>query len=193
MSKILFIVESPGKIKKIQSILGSEYIVDASIGHVVDIPSDSMNIDIKNNFEPLFKIKSGYNKKVKELKDKYKNCKNVILAMDEDREGEAIANGLVMAMKLKKGTYKRVVFNEITKKGIMKGIDNPRDIDYNLVNAQKARMVLDKYIGYSLTPCVWKAIMPKLSAGRVQSVVNKIIVEKEKEIKDYLNSDINSF
>ena len=187
MSKILFIVESPGKIKKIQSILGSDYIVDASIGHVLDIPSDNMNIDVKNNFEPTFKIKLGYNKKVKELKDKYKICKNVILAMDEDREGEAIANGLVIAMKLKKGTYKRVVFNEITKKGIMKGIENPRDIDYNLVNAQKARMVLDKYIGYSLTPCVWKAIMPKLSAGRVQSIVNKIIVEKENEIKEFLD------
>lgn len=193
MSKILFIVESPGKIKKIQSILGSDYIVDASIGHVLDIPSDNMNIDVKNNFEPIFKIKLGYNKKVKELKDKYKICKNVILAMDEDREGEAIANGLVIAMKLKKGTYKRVVFNEITKKGIMKGIENPRDIDYNLVNAQKARMVLDKYIGYSLTPCVWKAVMPKLSAGRVQSIVNKIIVDKEKEINEYLDNNINTF
>lgn len=193
-NKILFIVESPGKIKKIQTILGNEYIVDASKGHVMDIPSDKMNIDIENNFEPIYKVKPGYVKIVNSLKNAVKKTKFTILAMDEDREGEAIAYGLVMALKLKKGTYNRVVFNEITKKAIMKGIDNSRPIDYNLVWAQKARRVLDKYIGYSLSPCLWGSIMPgKLSAGRVQSIVSRIIVDKEREIEKFFENGANTF
>ena len=193
MSKILFIVESPGKIKKIQSILGSQYIVDASVGHVMDIPSDDMHIDVKNNFEPYYKVKPGYTKKVSTLKNLAKQAKFIILAMDEDREGEAIANGLIMALCLKKGTYHRVGFNEITKKGIMKGIDNPRPLNYDLVYAQKARCVLDKYIGYSLSPLLWKAIMPKLSAGRVQSIVGRVIVDKENEIKQFFENGAGTF
>ena len=193
MSKILFIVESPGKIKKIQKILGSNYIVDASVGHVMDIPSNDMNIDVKNNFEPIYKIKPGYTKKVNTLKTLAKNAKFIILAMDEDREGEAIANGLIMALKLKKNTYHRVVFNEITKKAIMKGIENPRPLNYNLVYAQKARCVMDKYLGYSLSPLLWDAIMPKLSAGRVQSIIGRILVDKEKDINTFFENDRGSF
>ena len=193
MSKILFIVESPGKIKKIQAILGSKYIVDASKGHVMDIPSDDMHIDIENNFEPYYKVKPGYSKRVSSLKNLASKAKFIILAMDEDREGEAIANGLIMALKLKKGTYHRVVFNEITKKAIMKGIDNPRPLDYNLVYAQKARCVLDKYIGYSLSPLLWDAVMPKLSAGRVQSIVGRILVDKEREIENFFEQGAGTF
>lgn len=193
MSKVLFIVESPGKIKKIQTILGSKYIVNASKGHVMDIPSDDMHIDVANNFEPYYKVKPGYFERVKTLKNLASKTKFVILAMDEDREGEAIANGLIMALKLKKGTYNRVVFNEITKKAIMKGIDNPRPLDYDLVYAQKARSVLDKYIGYSLSPLLWDAIMPKLSAGRVQSIVGRILVEKERDIEQFFEDGAGTF
>lgn len=195
MSKTLFIVESPGKIKKIQSILGKEYIVDASVGHVLTIPKNGMNIDVHNNFEPVYEIKRGkYRTKVRDLKRLVKRCKFVILAMDEDREGEAIAQGLVTALNLKKGDYKRVVFNAITRKAIMDGINNMREMDYNLVDAQKARSVLDKYIGYSLSPCLWKSVVGKgLSAGRVQSIVGRIIIDREKEIGDFFEADDCSF
>ena len=183
----LIIVESPTKCKTISKFLGPKYKVLSSYGHIRDLPKSKLGIDVENNFEPQYVIPTKARKRVKELKDFLPKAEKVILGSDEDREGESIAWHLVSALKLEgKKDYKRIVFHEITKSAIEKALKNPRDIDINLVNAQQARRILDRLVGYKLSPLLWKKIMRGLSAGRVQSVVLKLIVEKEKEIKDFI-------
>ena len=181
MSKSLVIVESPGKIKKFSSILGPKYIVMASIGHIRDLDSRSMSIDIENDFSPQWIISK--EDVVRRLKAAVKVCKEVILAADDDREGEGIAASLAEVLKLK--NPKRIVFGSITKSEILKAMSSPRKIDYKLVNAQKSRVILDKIVGYRLSPLLWQNIANKLSAGRVQSVVLRLIIDRENVINDH--------
>ncbi len=179
---ILVIVESPGKIKKINSILGKDYIVKASIGHVRDLDSSGLSIDVDNGFAPTYVISKDKKKVVADLRSTLKSCSEVILAADDDREGEAIAASLADVLKLK--DPKRIVFNEITKTALMNALKNPRKINYNLVRAQETRRFLDRMVGYKLSPLLWSNIAKKLSAGRVQSVVVKVIIDKEDEINN---------
>jgi DNA topoisomerase I len=188
---ILVIVESPGKIKKIQSYLGNDYIVKASFGHIRDLNSKELSIDVNNNFNPQYQIMADKRKVVKELLYQTSQCDKVILATDEDREGEAIAQGLMEVLKLKNPD--RIVFHEITKDAIKNALDNPSKIDNNMVMAQQARRLLDRLVGYKISPLLWKTMKGQLSAGRVQSVVVKIVVDKENEINTFLDSDIGSY
>ena len=180
MSKILVIVESPGKIKKINEYLGANYIVKASFGHVQDLDKETLSIDVENNFKPFYKVSSDKVKVVKELKDLARECKEVILASDEDREGEAIAWSLKEVLKLK--DPKRIVFHEITKKAISEAVENPRGLNQDMIDAQQARRLLDRLMGYKISPILW-AYKVGESAGRVQSVVVRILTDKEKEIE----------
>ena len=188
---ILVIVESPGKIKKIQSYLGNDYIVKASFGHIRDLNSKELSIDVNNNFNPQYQIMADKRKVVKDLLYNCSQCNKVILATDEDREGEAIAQGLMEVLKLKNPD--RIVFHEITKDAIKKAINNPAKIDNDMVMAQQARRLLDRLVGYKISPLLWKTMKGQLSAGRVQSVVVKIIIDKENEITTFLDSDVGSF
>ncbi|MEE1143096.1 MAG: type I DNA topoisomerase [Bacteroidales bacterium] len=185
MAKNLVIVESPAKAKTIEKFLGKDFVVMSSFGHIRDLPSKDMSIDLENNFEPNYIITEDKVKVVKELKAAVEKAEFVWLASDEDREGEAIAWHLKEALNLDKTKTKRIVFNEITKNAILKAVENPRDIDLNLVNAQQARRVLDRIVGYEISPVLWKKVKPSLSAGRVQSVAVRLIVEREKEINNF--------
>lgn len=184
MPKNLVIVESPSKARTIEQFLGKDYIVKSSYGHIRDLPKKGLNIDLEHNFEPQYAINDDKKKVVSELKKLAKGNK-VLLASDEDREGEAIAWHLAQALKLDLKTTKRIVFHEITKPAIEQAIKNPRYVDIDLVNAQQARRVLDRLVGYELSPLLWKKIKPGLSAGRVQSVAVKLIVDREREIKNF--------
>ena len=188
---ILVIVESPGKIKKIQSYLGNNYIVKASFGHIRDLDSNSLSIDVNNNFKPQYIIMKDKTKIVKDLKYNSIQCSKVILATDEDREGEAIADGLREILKL--DNPDRIVFHEITKDAINKAINNPGKIDNKMVDAQQTRRLLDRLVGYKISPLLWKTMQGQLSAGRVQSVVVKIIIDKENDINNFINSNIGSY
>lgn len=185
MAKNLVIVESPAKAKTIEKFLGADYQVESSFGHIADLPSKEIGVDIENNFKPKYEVSPDKKAVVKKLKDLAKKADIVWLASDEDREGEAIAWHLAEELKLKKEHTKRIVFHEITKTAIQKAIENPRNIDYNLVNAQQARRVLDRLVGYELSPVLWKKVRSGLSAGRVQSVSVRLIVEREKEIDSF--------
>ena len=176
------IVESPAKAKTIEKFLGTDYQVESSFGHIADLPSKEIGVDIDNNFKPKYEVSPDKKAVVKKLKDLAKKAETVWLASDEDREGEAIAWHLAEELKLKEENTKRIVFHEITQTAIKKAIENPRQIDYNLVNAQQARRVLDRLVGYELSPVLWKKVRTGLSAGRVQSVSVRLIVEREKEI-----------
>ena len=191
MPKNLVIVESPAKAKTIQKYLGNDFRVESSFGHITDLPKKNMGIDIDNNFQPEYVISPDKKEVVKNLKNAANNAETVWLASDEDREGEAIAWHLFNSLGLKKEQTRRIVFNEITKKAIIKAIENPRDIDQDLVNAQQARRVLDRLVGFEMSPVLWKKVRPGLSAGRVQSVAVRLIVEREKEIMDFVPE--NSF
>lgn len=179
----LIIVESPTKSKTLKGFLSDDYKIVASKGHIRDLPSKKLGIDIDNDFEPDYIITS--KKTVKKLKDEAEEAENIILGTDEDREGEAIAYHLKEALDLNKDQYKRIVFHEITKEAIQNALDNPREIDQQLVNAQKARRVLDRIVGYKLSPFLWKKVARGLSAGRVQSVAVKLIVKREEEIEAF--------
>src|SRR5690554_150223 len=185
MAKNLVIVESPAKAKTIEKFLGKDFQVESSFGHIVDLPSKEMAIDVENNFQPKYEVSADKKAVVKKLKDLAKKAEIVWLASDEDREGEAIAWHLAETLGLKEENMKRIVFHEITKSAIQKAIENPRAIDYNLVNAQQARRVLDRLVGYELSPVLWKKVRAGLSAGRVQSVAVRLIVEREKEIQNF--------
>ena len=185
MAKNLVIVESPAKAKTIEKFLGKDYEVKSSFGHVRDLMKNEMSIDIANGFEPLYEISDDKKKLVSELKSAVAKADTVWLASDEDREGEAIAWHLHETLKLKNKDTKRIVFNEITKPAILHAIENPRGIDMNLVDAQQARRVLDRLVGYEISPILWRKIKPSLSAGRVQSVSVRLIVEREEEIKNF--------
>jgi len=189
MSKNLVIVESPAKAKTIEGFLGKDYTVKSSFGHIRDLPGKNISIDIENDFEPQYVISDDKKKIVAELKKLAKDAQIVWLATDEDREGEAISWHLKEALDLKEENTKRIVFHEITKNAISKAIENPRTIDNNLVDAQQARRVLDRLVGYELSPILWKKVKPSLSAGRVQSVTVRLIVEREREIMNFESKD----
>ena len=184
MAKNLVIVESPAKAKTIQKYLGKDFEVKSSFGHIRDLPKKGMGINLEN-FTPDYEISADKKKVVAELKAASKKAETVWLASDEDREGEAIAWHLAQELKLKSENTKRIVFHEITKKAILKAVENPREIDQNLVNAQQARRVLDRIVGFEMSPVLWKKVKPGLSAGRVQSVAVRLIVEREKEIREF--------
>jgi DNA topoisomerase I len=185
MAKNLVIVESPAKAKTIEKFLGSDFQVESSYGHIADLPSKEIGVDVENGFKPKYEVSSDKKALVSKLKTLAKNAEMVWLASDEDREGEAISWHLAEELKLDTKKTKRIVFHEITKTAILKAIDNPREIDYNLVNAQQARRVLDRLVGYELSPVLWRKIKGGLSAGRVQSVSVRLIVEREREIQNF--------
>ena len=183
--KNLVIVESPAKAKTIEKFLGKDYTVKSSYGHIRDLAKKEMSIDVEDNYEPQYQISDDKKALVSELKKAVKDADKVWLASDEDREGEAIAWHLQETLKLDPKTTQRIVFNEITKTAILHAIENPRQIDMNLVDAQQARRVLDRLVGYEISPILWSKIKPALSAGRVQSVAVRLIVEREEEIKHF--------
>jgi DNA topoisomerase-1 len=185
MSKNLVIVESPAKAKTIEKFLGKAYTVKSSYGHVRDLAKKNFGIDVENNFKPEYIVMPDKKKIVAELKKEVKNADTVLLASDEDREGEAIAWHLYEVLNLKKKETKRIVFNEITENAIQNAVDNPGNINIDLVNAQQARRVLDRLVGFKLSAVLWKKVQGKLSAGRVQSVAVKLLVEREREIINF--------
>lgn len=185
MPKNLVIVESPAKAKTIEKFLGKDYHVVSSFGHVADLPSKNLGINVEEDFSPNYQILDDKKAIIKDLKNKVKKSEMIWLASDEDREGEAIAWHLQQQLELKEITTKRIVFHEITKKAIQKAVENPRKINENMVNAQQARRVLDRLVGYELSPVLWKKVKMGLSAGRVQSVAVRLIIEKERSILDF--------
>jgi DNA topoisomerase-1 len=184
-AKNLVIVESPAKAKTIEKYLGKDYSVKSSFGHIRDLPKKGLNIDIEHDFEPSYEINPDKKKVVAELRKAAKEAEDVWLASDEDREGEAIAWHLTQALKLNPKKTKRIVFHEITKTAIENAIKTPRTVDIKLVDAQQARRVLDRLVGYELSPVLWKKVRTGLSAGRVQSVAVRLIVEREREIREF--------
>ncbi|QSX06560.1 type I DNA topoisomerase [Sedimentibacter sp. zth1] len=189
MEKKLVIVESPAKAKTIGKFLGSTYTVKASVGHVRDLPKSKLGIDIENNFEPNYITIRGKGDVIKELKKEAKKAKKVLLATDPDREGEAISWHLANILKLDADSAIRIEFNEITKDAIKKAVKNPRKINTDIVDAQQARRVLDRLVGYNISPLLWRKIEKGLSAGRVQSVALKLICDKEREISDFVSEE----
>ena len=189
MAKNLVIVESPAKAKTIEGYLGKDFVVKSSIGHIRDLPKKGgMGIDIENGFAPNYEVSEDKKHVVTELKKYVKSAETVWIATDEDREGEAIAWHLQEVLDLTKKDTKRIVFHEITKKAILKAVENPRSLDVNLVNAQQARRVLDRLVGFEISPVLWKKVKQGLSAGRVQSVAVRLIVEREKEILSFTST-----
>lgn len=185
MAKNLVIVESPAKARTIEKFLGKDYKVESSFGHIADLPSKELGVDVENDFKPKYIVDNDKKSLVKKLKDLARKAETIWLASDEDREGEAISWHLAETLELEKSKTKRIVFNSITKTAIQRAIENPRDINYDLVNAQQARRVLDRLVGYELSPVLWKKVKPGLSAGRVQSVAVRLIVEREREIEAF--------
>ena len=185
MAKNLVIVESPAKAKTIEKFLGKDFKVESSFGHISDLPSKELGVNVDGDFKPKYEVSKDKKAVVKKLKDLAKKAEMVWLASDEDREGEAIAWHLAEALKLDEEKTKRIVFHEITKTAIQKAIENPRGIDYDLVDAQQARRVLDRIVGYELSPVLWRKVKGGLSAGRVQSVSVRLIVEKERDIQGF--------
>ncbi len=185
--KNLIIVESPGKVDKIRHFLGDDFVVKASKGHIRDLDEKKLGIDIEHGFRPEYVIPDDKKKVVAELKSLASKADTIWLASDEDREGEAIAWHLFDVLGLSRSNTKRIVFNEITKDAILNAIKEPRDIDMNLVDAQQARRVLDRLVGFELSPILWRKVQPKLSAGRVQSVALRLVVDREKEIIAFQN------
>ncbi|WP_163710502.1 type I DNA topoisomerase [Mangrovibacterium lignilyticum] len=185
MQENLVIVESPAKAKTIEKFLGKDFLVTSSMGHIRDLEKKDAGIDIENNYVPKYIVSPDKKKIVTELKKLAKDAKLVWIASDEDREGEAIAWHLQEVLKLKPEKTKRIVFHEITKEAILKAVQNPRPIDTNLVNAQQARRILDRLVGFEVSPVLWKKVKPSLSAGRVQSVAVRLIVEREREIINF--------
>ena len=192
MSKLL-IVESPTKVKTIRKYLGNGYEVMASNGHVRDLPKSSLGIDIQRGFRPQYINILSKSKLIKDLKNAAQKSDGVILATDPDREGEAIAWHLAVLLNIPMDQMNRVTFGEITKKGIEEGMQHPRKIDMNLFDAQQARRVLDRIVGYKLSPFLWKKIRRGLSAGRVQSVTVRLLVDREKEIQAFVYKSLHYF
>ncbi len=186
MKKNLVIVESPTKAHTIQTFLGKNYCVVSSYGHIIDLPEKEIGIKIQENFKPNYVILPKKKQIVQNLRKLIKNHEIIWLASDEDREGEAIAYQIYKIFNIPDEKYRRIVFHEITKKAILHAIKNPRLIDYNLVYAQQTRRIIDRLVGFQLSPILWKKIKRGLSAGRVQSVAVKLIVEQEKKIQDFI-------
>lgn len=185
MQENLVIVESPAKAKTIEKFLGKDFVVKSSYGHIRDLAKKDLGIDINNSFEPTYEVAADKKKVVSELSKLAKEAKTVWLASDEDREGEAIAWHLTQVLDLPVDQTKRIVFHEITKSAIFAAIENPRTVNMDLVNAQQARRILDRLVGFELSPVLWKKVKPSLSAGRVQSVAVRLLVEREREIMDF--------
>jgi DNA topoisomerase-1 len=185
--KNLVIVESPTKAKTIKKFLGNNYTVESSFGHVRDLPERKLGVKIEEDFEPEYTIPKKAKANVAKLKKLAKAIDNIFFATDEDREGEAISWHLNKLLKPKK--YKRIVFHEITKEALLEALDNPRDLDENLVNSQQARRILDRLVGYKLSPFLWKKISKGLSAGRVQSATVRLICDKENEIRNFKSQE----
>ena len=185
MSKNLVIVESPAKAKTIEKYLGKDFKVVSSYGHISDLPSKELGVDVENNFKPKYIISKEKKEIVKGLKKNVDSSDIIWLASDEDREGEAIAWHLFESLNLREDKTKRIVFREITKKAIVNAIENPREINYNLVNAQQARRVIDRLVGFEISPILWRKVKGGLSAGRVQSVAVRILVDRENQINDF--------
>ena len=190
MSQNLVIVESPAKAKTIEKFLGKDYKVASSFGHIADLPSKELGVDVEGDFSAKYVVSKDKKKLVSELKSLAKKSDTVWLASDEDREGEAIAWHLAKTLELNEKNSKRIVFSEITKNAIKKAIEEPRSINYNLVNAQQARRILDRLVGYELSPVLWRKVKGGLSAGRVQSVSVRLIVERERAIRNFNPSQI---
>ena len=186
VKKKLVIVESPAKARTLSKILGSDYILKASMGHVRDLPRGRLGVDIENGFVPKYVVPRAKSKLVEELKKAAKTASAVYLATDPDREGEAISWHLTEVTKTNRKPYRRVVFREITKEAIERAFAHPRSIDMQLVNAQQARRVLDRLVGYKISPLLWQKVRRGLSAGRVQSVALRIIVDREREIEKFV-------
>lgn len=189
MEKSLVIVESPSKAKTINKYLGKDYIVEATVGHIKNLPRNKINIDLENGYTPTYDIIEGKEKIVKNIRELAKSCKNVFIATDPDREGEAIAADIADEIIKVNKNIKRVLFNEITKSGVEKAMSSPLDIDDKLVESQMARRVMDRILGYKVSPFLWKTLFFGLSAGRVQSVALKLICEKEDEIKKFVSKE----
>ncbi len=185
MQKNLVIVESPAKAKTIEKFLGKDYKVLSSYGHIRDLKKKTFSIDVEHNFAPIYEIPADKKKIVDNLQDEASKAASVWLASDEDREGEAIAWHLAEVLHLTPKKTKRIVFHEITQNAILEAIKNPRTIDMNRVDAQQARRILDRIVGFELSPVLWKKVKPALSAGRVQSVAVRLIVEREREIEHF--------
>ena len=183
--KTLLIVESPAKAKTIEKLLGPGYIVKSSFGHIRDLDKKDFGVDIENNFKPNYKLVPTRSKQIKELIDTSKAVDRVLLAADEDREGEAIAWHVSVILKMSVSENNRICFHEITKKALENAVANPRKIDMAMVNSQQSRRILDRIVGFSLSPLLWKYIAPNLSGGRVQSVCLKLIIEKEESIDKF--------
>ncbi|HEX3008441.1 MAG TPA: type I DNA topoisomerase, partial [Bacteroidales bacterium] len=188
MIENLVIVESPAKAQTIEKFLGKGFVVKSSYGHIRDLEKNTLGIDLQHNYQPIYVVPEDKKKLVTELKKMVKEAQMVWLASDEDREGEAISWHLFEVLGLKKEKTRRIVFNEITKEAILKAIENPRFIDDNLVNAQQARRLLDRMVGYEISPILWRKVRPSLSAGRVQSVAVRLIVEREREIRAFTST-----
>ena len=195
MAKNLIIVESPAKMKTIKKFLGSNYTVDASMGHVRDLPKSSMGVDVENNFEPKYITIRGKGDLIASLKKEAAKADKIYLATDPDREGEAISWHLKTALGLDKNdkkTVARISFNEITKDAVTKALKNPRDIDMNLVDAQQGRRIIDRIVGYSISPILWEKIKRGLSAGRVQSVALKLVCERDAQINAFVPKEYHT-
>src|SRR5256885_1405864 len=192
MAKSLVVVESPSKAKTINKYLGSDFTVLASVGHVKDLPKKGIGIDFDNNFEPTYEVIPGKEKVIRELKSAAKDADTIYVATDPDREGEAIGWHIKEELEGRgksKKTVRRVLFNEITKSAIQESFKNPTDIDENLVNAQQARRLLDRIVGYQVSPLLWDKVRRGLSAGRVQSVALRLVVEREREIQAFVSTE----
>src|SRR6478736_3601562 len=191
MAKALVIVESPAKAKTINKYLGKQYIVKASLGHIKDLPKKDLAVDVANGFEPRYEVIEGKRKLIAELKQAAKTVQEIYLAADPDREGEAICSHLQEELSNGKNAPKiyRVMFNEITKKAIEKAFEKPGQVDVNLVDAQQARRVLDRLVGYKISPLLWDKVRRGLSAGRVQTVALRVIVEREREIRAFIKNE----
>ena len=189
MNRKLVIVESPAKAKTIGRYLGKEYRISASVGHIRDLPSSTIGVDVKKNFKPTYINMKGKEKIIRELKDLAKDSDQVYIATDPDREGEAIAWHIAGILGIDVTSACRISFNEITQKAVQAAIAEPRPIDLDLVNAQQARRILDRLVGYELSTLLWKKVRKGLSAGRVQSVATRMIVDRENEITAFINEE----
>src|SRR5271170_3274609 len=191
MAKGLVIVESPGKVKAINKYLGKNYVVKASLGHIKDLPKKDLAVDVDNGFRPKYEVIEGKKKLMQELRDAAKGVDSIYLAADPDREGEAICYHLQEELETKKNGAKfyRVMFNEITKNSIQKAFEKPQQVNINLVEAQQARRVLDRLVGYKISPLLWDKVRRGLSAGRVQTVAVRVIVEREREIRAFVKEE----
>jgi len=185
----LVIVESPAKAKTVQRYLGKDYTVKASVGHVRDLLRSELSVDVENQFSPKYRVPNEKRPVVKELKQLAKTAEQIFLATDPDREGEAIAWHLMEAAEIDETRTNRVIFHEITKPAIEEAFGHPRTINMDLVNAQQARRILDRLVGYNLSPLLWQKVRSRLSAGRVQSVALRLIVEREREIEDFIQEE----